>query len=148
LPARDGKTVVIDGNAAVNAAIVVGAFAGWSHVHLCAPTLIWSEAASGISQMHWRREITDAQASAAIERLLDAPLELFPSRDLVTEAAALAHQLGWAKTYDAEYVVLARRLGAPLMTVDARLGASASRHVEVVSPADVESWLLPKKQTT
>ncbi len=129
---------VIDGSAAVNAVLVEGAFVAWPDVRLIAPTLLWSEAASALSQLRWRGAISDDQLRVALERLLASRITPVPSVELVAEAAALARELGWAKTYDAEYVVLARRLGSPLMTVDARLAATVRGRVEVVSPADVD----------
>lgn len=123
--------VVIDASAAVRASLSNG----WKALHrwtLAAPTLLWSESAAGIAQLEFRREITVAEATAALGRLLAAEVESYDSRDLILEAHDLARQLGWAKTYDAEFVVLARRLGTKLLTVDARLAATAARFVPVI----------------
>jgi predicted nucleic acid-binding protein len=45
--------------------------------------------------------------------------------------------LGWAKTYDAEYVALARLLGCRLVTLDARLRRGADRLGFVISPDEL-----------
>jgi len=52
-------------------------------------------------------------------------------------ACEIAESLGWAKTYDAEYVALAWLLEIPLVTLDARLSRGAARLAKVVSPADL-----------
>jgi predicted nucleic acid-binding protein len=56
---------------------------------------------------------------------------------LHVEASRIARQLGWAKTYDAEYVALTRLVGARLLTQDARLQRGAARVVTIVAPADL-----------
>jgi predicted nucleic acid-binding protein len=131
--------VVIDASAALKAALIADGFAALHAVRLHAPTLLWSEVASGASQLRWRGDITTAQADAAMERLLAAGIEFSSSRELVTDALGLARRLGWAKTYDAEYIVLARRLDVPFVTIDGRLAATARRHVRVLAPSDLTS---------
>jgi hypothetical protein len=47
----------------------------------------------------------------------------------------VATALGWAKSYDAEYVALAQALACPLLTVDARLIRGAGHLIETIGPA-------------
>ena len=49
-------------------------------------------------------------------------------------ALELARGLGWATTYDAEYVVIARDLGCPLLTTDDRLSRGAAHLVAMLDP--------------
>lgn len=58
-------------------------------------------------------------------------------RRLYLEAWAIAAELGWAKTYDAEYVALARILRCRLVTLDASLLRAAGNLVDIVAPADL-----------
>ena len=46
-------------------------------------------------------------------------------------------QLGWAKTYDAEYVALAQILDVPLLTVDGRLARGVEHLIKVIGPAEL-----------
>lgn len=48
-------------------------------------------------------------------------------RRLGREAWNIADELGWTKTYDAEYLALARALDAPLATLDRRVARAATR---------------------
>jgi predicted nucleic acid-binding protein len=49
----------------------------------------------------------------------------------------VADELGWAKTYDAEYVALAGLLGCRLVTLDRRLRRGADQLGFVVSPDEL-----------
>jgi predicted nucleic acid-binding protein len=53
------------------------------------------------------------------------------------EAWRIADELGWAKTYDAEYVALAGLLGCRVVTLDGRLRRRAEQLGFVVTPADL-----------
>ena len=102
-----------------------------------APALLWSEATSTLRELVWREHLTADDAHLAFNRLLDAKIERRASRRLYEDASALARELGWAKTYDAEYVALARMLGCRLVTLDGRLRRGAARFAEVVGPTDL-----------
>lgn len=124
------RRLVIDASAGVRAAIVDG-WEGLGQWQLVSPTLFWSESAAGIRQLAFRAEITATEADDAISSLLRAPVQPYASVDLLSDAFELAAALGWAKTYDAEYLALAQRLDAPFLTLDARLAATARRYVRL-----------------
>ena len=56
---------------------------------------------------------------------------------LGAEAWQVSNELGWAKTYDAEYVALARLLNCRLITLDARLRRTAGRVALVIAPSEL-----------
>lgn len=51
----------------------------------------------------------------------ECPVELHLEAELGVEARRVAAELGWPKTYDAEYVALAQMLGCQLVTFDGAL---------------------------
>jgi predicted nucleic acid-binding protein len=104
---------------------------------LVAPPLLWSEALSAIRELRWRREISDDLAARAFDALLRAPVRRRVPHQLYREAWRVADKLGWAKTYEAEYVALARILGCRLLTLDDRLRRGAERFVDIVGPHDL-----------
>lgn len=129
--------LVIDATVAIEVALTGGDLGPLAGHELIAPTLMWSEAASVLREMAHRGEITAEQARAAV-RVVDA-LDVAPAgaRAAAVRAYDVAAALGWAKTYDAEYVAAASDLAAALVTIDARLAIGAARLVTVLAPADV-----------
>jgi predicted nucleic acid-binding protein len=103
----------------------------------CAPALMWSEARSALHEWVWRGRLGPAEADRARARLDAADVELRTHSGLADEAWRIADDLGWAKTYDAEYVALASLLGCRLVTVDARLRRGANRLGFVVGPTEL-----------
>jgi len=104
---------------------------------LVGPHLLASEALSALHEAAFRGEISQDLARAASERLQVVPIDLVRPDGLAAAAWEVADALGWAKTYDAEYVALARLLGCALLTVDARLARGAGHLVRIIGPADL-----------
>jgi predicted nucleic acid-binding protein len=129
--------LVADAGIAVRGALVVGGWNALQPLGLVAPPLLWSEATSALHESMWRGDISSELGNGAIARLADAPIERRASRRLYREAWSVAERLGWAKTYDAEFVALALLSRCPLLTIDERLKRGAARLVEVVGPADL-----------
>ncbi len=104
---------------------------------LVAPHLMWSEASSVLHELRWRREITGELAAVALDRLAAADISPRRPKGLIEEAWRIADRLGWAKTYDAEYLALARLLRCRLLTTDAKLKVAGSNLVEVIGPTEL-----------
>jgi predicted nucleic acid-binding protein len=104
---------------------------------LVAPHLLWSEASSVLHELRWRKEISGELASIALGRLATADIRPRRPKGQLEEAWRIADRLGWAKTYDAEYLALARSLNCRLLTTDARLKSGGSGVVNVIGPADL-----------
>jgi predicted nucleic acid-binding protein len=129
--------LVIDAGVAVQVALAGGNLGPLMGHDLVAPALLWSEAVSVLREMGYRGEIPPEQASRAIDLVDALPVAVAAPRAAGSRAYEVAVALGWAKTYDAEYVAVAADLDATLVTLDARLATGAARMVTVLAPADV-----------
>lgn len=105
---------------------------------LLAPPLLFSEVPAALRQAVWRGR---RSADSAMPILRDLASETTISRrghpQLIEEAWAVAEKLGWAKTYDAEYVALASLLSCRLVTLDGRLRRGADRLGYVITPGEL-----------
>ncbi len=92
---------------------------------LAAPDLLSMEVASALLKALRRREISAGEAFEALEVLSAAGLRLFPADDYVDRAFQVTRRHG-GSLYDGIYVALAQSLGAPVVTSDTRLAATAT----------------------
>ena len=129
--------LVIDASVALPACTSPDGFSFFGDEQLVAPSLLWSEGRSALHEALWRREIPTEEARTALETLEAAPIRPRSHRRLGITAWQFADELGWAKTYDAEYLALARLLRCQLVTLDARLHREAARLGFVITPGDL-----------
>jgi predicted nucleic acid-binding protein len=113
--------LVVDASVAVAACHTPVGFASLRGHELVAPQLMLIEASSVLHEMSWREEITKLRAKTMLGRLLKAPVKIRRPAGLIESAWRVADELGWAKTYDAQYVALAQILDCRLVSVDERL---------------------------
>lgn len=73
----------------------------------------------------WRGVLGDEDAKSANAALDSGPVQERRHPRLGPVAWEIADELGWAKTYDAEYLALASLLAAPIVTLDRRVARAA-----------------------
>ena len=95
---------------------------------LHAPELLDLEVAQVLRRLVREGTLPTSRAAAAIQDLLDLRITRYPHSLLLPRIWQLRHNLS---AYDAAYVVLAEKLGATLLTRDARL-ASAAGHTATI----------------
>lgn len=95
------------------------------------PELYFAEVAAVLRSDPVHARYPLARIDAALRRRLTAPLRRVAVRPLLREARSTGLNITVA---DAVYVVLARRLGASLVTTDVRLAATPGLHISTVLP--------------
>jgi predicted nucleic acid-binding protein len=126
--------IVLDASAAVDWLVQTPAaqrletriFARNQSLH--APELLDLEVAQVLRRLVREHSLSASRAEAAIEDLLDLRITRYPHALLLPRIWQLRHNLS---AYDAAYVVLAEKLGATLLTRDAKL-ASAAGHAATI----------------
>ena len=107
---------------------------------LLAPTLLRSQTLSALHEAAHKGEIEPDVALDLLNRIWAMPIRLLGDAVLRRRAFALAEQLGWAETYDAEYLALTQLQADAFVTLDAEL---ARRAEGIVATAPIEALRTP-----
>jgi predicted nucleic acid-binding protein len=100
---------------------------------LLAPTLLRSQTLSALHEAAQRGDVPADVARERLARIGRMPIRLLGDAVLRRRAWEVADRLGWASTYDAEYVALTQLQGDALVTLDADLARSVEGIVETAS---------------
>jgi predicted nucleic acid-binding protein len=105
---------------------------------LLAPTLLRSQTLSALHEAVHAGELAPDVALDRLSRIWAMPIRLLGDAVLRRNAWNFADQLGWASTYDAEYIALTKLQADAFVTLDAEL----ARRVEGIVPtATIEALL-------
>ena len=88
---------------------------------LLAPTLLRSQTLSALHEAVHAGEMSADVARDRLRQIGKMPIRLLGDAVLRRVAWELADQLGWAETYDAEYIALTRLQGDAFVTLDKEL---------------------------
>ncbi len=100
---------------------------------LLAPTLLRSQTLSLLHEAVQRGEVTADVARERLARIGRIKIRLLGDAVLRRRAWEVADQLGWASTYDAEYVALTQLQADAFVTLDAELARSVDGIVATAS---------------
>jgi predicted nucleic acid-binding protein len=98
---------------------------------LAAPELAMYETANVLRRQQLTGRLERVEATLAHQDLVSLPLQLWPYLPLADRAWELRETL---TAYDASYVSLAERLGAPLVTLDTRLQSAIGPNCAILTP--------------
>ena len=100
---------------------------------LLAPTLLRSQTLSALHEAVRRGELPAGVARERLAHVGRMPIRLLGDAVLRRRAWELADQLGWASTYDAEYVALTQLQADAFVTLDEKLARKLDGVVEIAS---------------
>jgi predicted nucleic acid-binding protein len=127
---------VVDPGAVIELART-GAHVADTH-ELLAPTLLRSQTLSTLHEAVSRGELSSDSARDQLTRINRMRIRLLGDAVLRRRAWELADRLGWASTYDAEYVALTQLQADAFITLDARLARSLDG---IVATASIDALL-------
>lgn len=116
-------SVVVDSSVVVAALVDTGDNGAWAEKileqdELYAPELLRVEASNVLRRLERGKEITEQEANAAFEDLMELSVEMHAFEPFSERVWELRHNV---TSYDGWYVALAEALNLPLATLDARL---------------------------
>ena len=103
---------------------------------LLAPTLLRSQTLSALHEAVQRGEIPADVARERLARIGKMPIRLLGDGVLRRRAWDVADELGWASTYNAEYIALTQLQADAFVTLDADLARSVEG---IVATAPIEA---------
>ena len=129
-------TIVVDASAVVAALVDVGPDGDWAQAELrgedlVAPHLLPVEAANILRRAALTGGISADVATIAHDDLLALRVDLYPYELVASRVWELRNNL---TAYDGWYVALAEAVGAPLITLDARIAHAPGLRCEVRLP--------------
>jgi len=104
---------------------------------LLAPTLLRSQTLSMLHEAVHRGELAADVAREHLARIGKMPIRLLGDAVLRRRAWDLADQLGWASTYEAEYLALTQLQADAFVTMDAKLVRKVRGVVPIASIDEV-----------
>jgi indolepyruvate ferredoxin oxidoreductase alpha subunit len=122
---------VIDAGVAIR--IAAGEITVAPEHELVAPTLLRSQVLATLHEAVQRGELSEADALARLGRLHRLSIRLLGDGVLRRRAWDVATSLGWASTYDAEYIALTQLQADAFITMDANLARRVEGIVAVAS---------------
>ena len=100
---------------------------------LLAPTLLRSQTLSALHEAVHKGELASEVARERLKNVGAMRIRLLGDAVLRRRAWEIAEQLGWAETYDAEYLALTQLQADAFVTLDAELARQAEGVVSLAS---------------
>jgi indolepyruvate ferredoxin oxidoreductase alpha subunit len=100
---------------------------------LLAPTLLRSQTLSALHEAVQRGEVTADVARERLDRIGKMPIRLLGDAVLRRRAWEVADKLGWASTFNAEYIALTQLQADVFVTLDAELARSVEGIIATAS---------------